>query len=413
MDIFWNAKDRTILNQILQALDEADEIWIAVAYIKKSGLNLLHGELKKALSKGSKVTIVTGTDFCLTEPEAITELLDMFNGNNNATLFFANTQDKASFHPKTYCFVKGAQAVIIAGSSNFTAGGLKDNTELCVSESVNIRMQPFISMMSFFEDIRNSGNAQKVTPLILEGYRSRYLEFQKHQKLANSEFQKWLREQKRSVLTLTETIVKKYCDEYRKAEDVDKTMKERCDSYLNAKRILDQMATNPPNTSTDFIALYERLVNPKGYWWSGSLFRSKNKIMQNYKAFVKMIYEVKMSNEMPPDELFEFCLKYKHEHKINGLGVNVITEIMHTYRPNDCPLLNQSPIISLAKFGYSDFPNAPDFRGRHYRRLKQVLEEINNLCGFGSLGMADNYLHYVYRKLKKESKATDITARRH
>jgi len=401
MNFIWNCEQETIHKHILRAFDDADEIWIAVAFLKTSGLELIYDAIEKVVLRGGKIRIIAGTDFYLTEPEAVGILSDLFEGHDNATISFAISKNNISFHPKIYCFLNRNRATVITGSSNLTSGGLKNNTEICSIVTLNVLDQPFTSVRNYFEYIQRPEMSRKVTPMILETYATYYRKYQKQVKASNEAFKKTLKKDIQKVPKLDEATLKKYFEIYKKEKDINKTIVKRHIAYGHARRILDDLYNNTPRSSADFLAQYEKLVDPQGYWWSGSIFRHKNKVARNYKEFCKMIREIKLGADKEPEELFAVCVEYKK--KIDGLGFNVITEIMNTYRPHDCPILNNSPIKSLSHFGISDFPHVNSFKPAHYRRLKQVLEYIKHASGLGSLGMVDNFLNFVYWKLKEES----------
>ena len=396
----WNCEQDNVCKHILKSFQGANEIWIAVAFLKTSGLKLIFDEIKNAVSRDAKIKIIVGTDFFITEPDAIRSLLDLFLGNENTTLSFAVQKRNAAFHPKLYCFMTKEQATLITGSSNLTNGGLIDNTELCSVITTSMDDDAFLSIRSYIEGLHNPDMSRIVTPLILERYATDYRKYQKQVKVSNDALKKLLRDEIQKAPSLDENTLKTFFERYKKENDIDNTVRKRNIAYGKAKLVLDNLAMNTPSTSANFLSEYEKLVDPQGYWWSGSIFRHKNTVAKGYKEFCKMVREIKMATDKEPDELFAICLGYKK--KINGLGFNVITEILNTYRPHDCPVLNNSPIVSLDHFGISEFPHANSFKPAHYRRLKQVLEYINHLCGLGSLGMVDNFLNFVYWKLYRK-----------
>ena len=77
---------------------------MAVAFLKLSGFKLIEKDIKIALKKGSKINIIVGLDFGFSEPSALHSLLDLFENNKNAHLYFAQGKSGGVFHPKFYLF---------------------------------------------------------------------------------------------------------------------------------------------------------------------------------------------------------------------------------------------------------------------------------------------------------------------
>ncbi len=401
----WNSEKDNICNYILEAFVDADEIWIAVAFLKTSGLNLIYEDIKKATIRGAKIKIFVGIDFYITEPDAVRKLLDTFEGNAAAAVYFAISKPSTAFHPKLYCFINKEYATIIAGSSNLTKGGFKDNTEICSITTTKLSGESLVAVRKYFDVIQQPEMSHIVTPIILERYASDFRKYQKRAQAHSEALKKELREEIEKIPSLNEEILIKYFERYKSRNPLEDTIKKRNAVYKGAKNVLDKLSENVPKTREEFLAEYEKLVDPSGFWWSGSIFRHKNMVAKKYEVFCKMVREVKAGTSKKPEELFAMCLEYKK--MIDGLGVNVVTEVLNTYRPDDCAVLNNSPIVSLGYFGISEFPNANSFKPSQYRRLIQVLEYINQFCGLGSLGMVDNFLNFVYWELKKEKKSKE------
>jgi len=79
---------------------------------------------------------VFGRDVKGSEYEAIEKLLEDFQDQPNAKFFLYHEKGSRTFHPKIYLFsnMVTRQALLIVGSSNWSAGGFHDNVEadICV-----------------------------------------------------------------------------------------------------------------------------------------------------------------------------------------------------------------------------------------------------------------------------------------
>ena len=96
-------KEDPFLPKLLQAINNATEIDIAVGFVKSTGLKLLYNALQDALAAGAKVRFLTGDYLCVTDPEALRSLLVLKESGAEPRIFESNGH---SFHMKAYLFIK-------------------------------------------------------------------------------------------------------------------------------------------------------------------------------------------------------------------------------------------------------------------------------------------------------------------
>src|SRR5690606_26942771 len=89
------------LPRLLSAVNEASEIDLAVAFVKATGIVLLFGPLRDALSAGARLRILTGDYLCVTDAEALRTLLILKEEGADVRVF---RSDGKSFHMKAYIF---------------------------------------------------------------------------------------------------------------------------------------------------------------------------------------------------------------------------------------------------------------------------------------------------------------------
>ena len=118
--------DDPLLPHFCACLDQAANADFAVAFIMKSGVNLIREHIRDLLNRGGRVRIVTGDYFGTTDPDALVELMDL-GGNLQLRVF--ETQG-SSFHPKAYVFYdRDEHGTAFVGSSNLTESALKGGVE--------------------------------------------------------------------------------------------------------------------------------------------------------------------------------------------------------------------------------------------------------------------------------------------
>jgi len=107
---------------LTKELKNADEIWIAVALLTRSGLNLLQ---KQVMSKTIQHYLI-GINLP-TEPGALKLLHKLEVKDKIQSRIYT---EKTFFHPKVYLIRKGESYSAFIGSANCTSSGLSKNVEL-------------------------------------------------------------------------------------------------------------------------------------------------------------------------------------------------------------------------------------------------------------------------------------------
>ncbi len=120
-----------IINQELQnSLDTQ----IAVAFLKRSGINVIEDALLTSLNKGGKFELIVGLDFKTTDPLAMKFFIDLHKQYKEARFYCYGDKgvykNALVFHPKIYLFRNLKETVSIVGSTNLTQGGLMSNFEV-------------------------------------------------------------------------------------------------------------------------------------------------------------------------------------------------------------------------------------------------------------------------------------------
>lgn len=120
-----------IINQELQ---NSLETQIAVAFLKRSGINTIEDSLMMSLDKGGKFELIVGLDFKTTDPLAMKFFIDLHKQYKDVRFYCygdkGHNKNDIVFHPKIYLFRNPKEAVSIVGSTNLTQGGLMSNFEV-------------------------------------------------------------------------------------------------------------------------------------------------------------------------------------------------------------------------------------------------------------------------------------------
>lgn len=147
--------EKVIKNELM----EANTVRIAVAFLKKTGLDLVKKQLDFALSQKTNIEFIVGLDFKTTDYKALSELERIKQENETFNYYcFGDKIDNYNsliFHPKIYLFNSKNKYTSIVGSSNFTGGGLSTNFEVnTVFQETNKSYKYFSQLEAIYKEIK-------------------------------------------------------------------------------------------------------------------------------------------------------------------------------------------------------------------------------------------------------------------
>jgi HKD family nuclease len=154
---------------LCEALRCAKSVKLAMAFAKKSGWVLM----KEALSSGkADVQIVVGLNFGITDPELLSEWLELSAKTPQFKVRVA--PERPTFHPKLMIIECESVTCAIVGSGNLTGGG----------QLLNVECGVYISKDEEIKELNTWFNMLKSVPLIkkiIDEYRPVYRAFRKRQ----------------------------------------------------------------------------------------------------------------------------------------------------------------------------------------------------------------------------------------
>jgi hypothetical protein len=139
-----------LFDELTAMFAEASAVYIAVAFVRSSGVALLAEPISEAINRGVSVSLMFGLDFALSQPQAIRRL----GALGVATRFYSS---RDAFHPKGYIFQIGASTRAMVGSSNLSASGLTSGREW------NVVIEPADAVLAEFLRLWTSEHVSPVT----------------------------------------------------------------------------------------------------------------------------------------------------------------------------------------------------------------------------------------------------------
>lgn len=124
--------DNPFLPSLLEAINHADDIAIATAFVRMTGVRLIQAALEDALDRHARVRILTGDYLGVTDPMALRYL--MLLQEQGAAVKVFESGGKTSFHMKAYLFTHRTggddeEGCAFIGSSNLSQAALVDGLE--------------------------------------------------------------------------------------------------------------------------------------------------------------------------------------------------------------------------------------------------------------------------------------------
>ncbi|MCL4487039.1 MAG: phospholipase D-like domain-containing protein [Chloroflexi bacterium] len=403
--LIWNSDGSTLAHVLETELPLASRVDIAVAFLKRSGFKALQDQFKRALERGCVFRFVIGTDFWETDPQPVIWLMREFQSYPNCQLFLMEQQNGSNFHPKVYLLERSDYVILIVGSSNLTGGGLSENCEADLVIRLEHKGALLRQVREFFDEMIKSGRARLANPFIVGEYEKQY---RVHRKYIDSALERAEQKARTVVGRLVQlddkklgALLTRYLTDDRESED----LKRRQHNYETAREHLDRIASGQTRSEKTFKTCFLPLVagsGREGAWYSSGLSRSKNSIIVQWRDFRRVVQFIKAHPEMAPAQLFDEGRK--RIAGVYGLGVNILTEIMNTYYPDRCAVLNNNPRSSLEALGATRYPEPNNFKCQDYDRFVSEVAYIKRFGSFASMGQADHFLNYVYWRVVKRKR---------
>ena len=391
LELITNSPTSSHLKTLEAILKDADEVCISVAFLKMSGVTKLERHFKKKI----RFRILAGANFGITDPDALSLLLD-YSAGYNVQGYLNNLKSRINFHPKMYMVRSGNIGHLVIGSANLTGGGLETNHELSVYHRCSVNDPIWLKATAHFDACILPQHADVLSERIISIYRT----FYKKQQQATKDV-KQFPDVADNLFYDFEQLKKRY-DALDKVS-LEKEHKEKRDHYKEALAVLDRIASKS-HPQKKFEAMLEELVGKEklpGLWYSNGMYRHKGDIFNQQAAFRKLIKSIKSNIGLSPALIYT---EAKHiTHQIKGAGPNFIGEIMMTYAPDKLANINRNPITVLIKEAHVDLKDhSSKFSGTDYQQYNEIVKEISLKLGLKDMLQADSFFNRIYKKLTNQ-----------
>jgi len=184
--LITGGKESPFLPSLLEGIQHATEIDMAVAFTKSTGLRLLFADLKQAIDPSeesqrlpARLRIITSDYLDVTDPEALRSLMLLQERGAQVRVY---ESAGSSFHMKAYIFVRHegniTRGMAYVGSSNISRQALQDGLEWNYRIEASNPKEPadhsgLVEIRSRFEELFDDPHTVPLDHLWIEGYERR------------------------------------------------------------------------------------------------------------------------------------------------------------------------------------------------------------------------------------------------
>jgi len=123
--LFNGANDISLVHELKAEMASADRIDAVVAFLKKSGLNLIRPALAEFFRRGGELRLIATTYIGATQKRAVDELVDL-----GGRIRIAYEEDRTRLHAKAWMFHRhSGLCTAYVGSSNLSRAAMTDGAE--------------------------------------------------------------------------------------------------------------------------------------------------------------------------------------------------------------------------------------------------------------------------------------------
>jgi HKD family nuclease len=329
IELVLNEAEGSHLSRLKSLLGDSERFVCMTAFARESGLKTIRKILRQRLAKGLKAFFVIGLDFFHTDPSVLDEMfglsdkyaLDLFVSRPS----WERQGDAArNFHPKVF-IIEGAETCVMIGSANLTGGGLIDNHESSVmirdecgeiSDQIQLQIQLLIKDKQIVSASRS----------LLNEYARRHAIYKVHERLTKWRIKRALESDDTEDLNLLRGyLAKMKADKAENGFDADVKYRKAC--LKRSKETLQAISNISDLTKSRFVQFYYPLVAE--LWHSGGLQRGKSLVANHAQGFKNALSSFAILRSPRIDQAFNAL--HEHLRNVKGAGINVLTEILHSF----------------------------------------------------------------------------------
>ena len=346
---------------LLRDLRSAKRVWIVSAFAHKSGWSLLRNAI---LASSAKTTLISGLDFCQTEPLVLRDWIGKAFSKFGAKSFLYIGAE--TFHPKVFVIEGRSRSFALIGSGNLSAGGLGRNVECFAYIS---KSKAISEIVSWLETI--VADRERCVPLNSEDIST----YEKKWKAA-AKSRKHIQKQSRDAASKIVTVHQARLEHWKRAVSEAKAYFRSSDFNWHddqkkaARRILKVL--HHPHYD------FDRDEWSKFYdiWNMGHLIPVYK--YRVYKQRPKLIKGLRLlaDKTKPVAQRVDTILDPSKPTHVTYLGINAVSKLLASMEPKRWPVWNNPVKRALRDFGYKSPRGASP--GQKYAAFAEIMSDFKS-----------------------------------
>ncbi|QDH74827.1 hypothetical protein [Brevundimonas sp. M20] len=393
-----SAGHRAAIRDVFKA---AHEVFVAVAFLKKEGATYLCRELGPLLKSEGRARIFIGTDFYLTEPDALQSLLDLAEAHDALDVFLG-ARKSSTFHPKTYAGFSRAGLRCLVGSANLTGGALGSNIETSLRVDAADPSPLADQLREMAVGLQKSPRFELLTRQALIRYRSSW----KPVELARKAFEAEM--EAADELPLDADLLGGLYQEYRKDNAAQAELAKRRPTRTEARGVQRKIAAlHEAGLSSEVRSQLEShlqdLMSGNGgrhLWPSDNIFRKAGEGLKHPRKMIDLFREAERAAKLSPAE--GYAVVWEIAVQIPGVGINLVSEVLSTYAPKRFAVVNKNTVSALAKLGMrfkgSSSLYLPTIKPERYAVILGLIASVRDRIGAADFPETDAFLNWIFQK---------------
>lgn len=351
---------------------------------------------------GAQVEFFIGRDFWITDPEALKNLLDLSEKHALFSVYVAKIIPGLTFHPKVYLGVDATEARVIMGSANLTGGGLTENEEISLAWTLKLRDPLLEQLQDVFATYRSKATFEELDAIVLEQYSREF-------KIAQDAKRRIENETSTDSNTFDLTTLSSLHNEFRRDRSemvaLEKRRRDRNDARSVQRKIASLSAARSLSQRDldKFESLFRDLVTSgnghRHLWHSSDIHRRGQAALTEPRKTIKLFSLAEMAAKLPPIE--GYARMRAPATKINGVGINMVSEMLCTFAPKKYAVFNGNTAAALRAIGADPPKSVTLFSPEAYARVCGVVEAVRRRIDGADLSDADAFLNWIYQNKVK------------
>jgi len=391
---------------IAEVLEDAETIFVAVAFLKKEGARFLGNLLEARLEDGASAAVIVGLDFYLTAPEALAKMLRLQDVNDRLRVFVAGG-GSGTFHPKAYVG-RGREGIrCLIGSANLTGGGLGGNVEASLRTDATLDSRLDRDLARWAADLRSSRGVTSLDALILARYR------QAHERVEQRRpaFEQVILTASRDMIDLDrlDGLHRRYREDPEVIEELaDRRTKRRAAKQVQNEICKLRSTGRIGRAEADAFAdgLRDLMTGADGYrhlWPSDAIYRQGSRALSHPREMIALFQLAQQAGTAPIEIGYDQLRQAAKP--IQGVGPNMITEILSTFYPNRYAVVNGNTREALALLGFR-MPgslNKDSLTPARYAEVRAVIAAVMSRIGAKDFPETDAFLNWLFQNRRRLS----------